>query len=164
MSSDSNPSILIERAGVASARLLEGLHAAAFYRPGDETWSERAFSDVLNSVGSFCLVATIDGPAGPEPCGFSACRVRAQEAELLSLGVVPSARRTGVAKQLIDQSIDRCRHIGARDLFLEVADDNPGAQRLYQGLGFEQVGIRQNYYHRLNNVHVDAHTMRLVLA
>jgi [ribosomal protein S18]-alanine N-acetyltransferase len=163
MSSDNSPPISVERAGVASARVLEGLHAAAFYRPGDETWSERAFSDVLNSVGSFCLIATLEGTEGAEPCGFSACRVLAQEAELLSLGVVPSVRRTGVAGLLIEQSIARCRQIGARDLFLEVADDNPGAQRLYRGLGFEQVGIRQNYYHRLNNEHVDARTMRLVL-
>lgn len=157
------PQIVIERAGLASGQVLEGLHAAAFHRPGDETWTERSFSDVLNSLGSFCLLAVSRLDHDAEPCGFSACRVRAQEAELLSLGVTPSYRRSGVARRLIDQTVQQCQQIGAHNLFLEVAEDNLSAQQLYESLDFEEVGIRKNYYQRLDNVQVNARTMRLVL-
>ena len=154
---------VIERSGLASGQVLEGLHAAAFHRPGDETWTERSFSDVLNSPGSFCLLAVEDQSVDSAPCGFSACRVRAQEAELLSLGVVPAFRRQGVAQQLIARTIETCQRIGARNLFLEVAEDNPAAQTLYERLDFEQVGTRRGYYHRLGGAQVNARTMRLVL-
>ena len=155
--------MIIERAGRTTSKLLEGLHAAAFYRPGDETWSERAFSDVLNSPGSFCLLAISKEADGNEPCGFAACRVRSKEAELLSIGVSPDFRRSGVARALIKRVVDMCQEAGALDLFLEVAEDNPTAHQLYCDVGFEQVGTRKNYYQRLNGVQVHARTMRLLL-
>jgi len=163
MNGINSPPLKIERAGVASGALLAALHDAAFFRPGDETWTERSFSDVLNSPGSFCLLALDMSSEKQEPCGFLACRVRAQEAELLSIGVIPSFQRQGVASQLIEQSIRRCRDTGARNLFLEVAEDNPSALGLYAGKGFDQVGVRKNYYHRLDNVLVNARTMCLSL-
>jgi ribosomal-protein-alanine N-acetyltransferase len=163
MSQISLPPIKIDKAGMASGRLLEGLHAAAFHRPGDETWTERAFSDVLNSPGSFCLVAIRQQAEGQDPCGFAACRVRAQEAELLSLGVTPSYRHQGIAKLLIERVITGCQKMGARNLFLEVAEDNPHAQLLYVSLGFEEIGIRKHYYKRLDSQRINSRTMRLVL-
>ncbi|TDI62299.1 MAG: GNAT family N-acetyltransferase [Alphaproteobacteria bacterium] len=163
MSQLSAPPIKIEKAGLASGSLLEALHAAAFYQPGDETWTARAFSDVLNAIGSFCLVAIHQQADAQDPCGFAACRVRVQEAELLSLGVTPSFRHQGIAKLLIERVAAGCRQMGARNLFLEVAEDNPHAQQLYLSIGFDEVGTRKDYYQRLNNQRVNAQTMRLVL-
>jgi ribosomal-protein-alanine N-acetyltransferase len=163
MSQLSAPPIKIEKAGVASAMLLEGLHALAFHRPGDETWTERAFSDVLNSPGSFCLIAISQKTDAQDPCGFAACRVRAQEAELLSLGVTPSFRQQGIANLLIEHVVVLCRRMGSRNLFLEVAEDNPHAIGLYLSRGFKEVGVRREYYQRLNSQRVNARTMRLVL-
>jgi ribosomal-protein-alanine N-acetyltransferase len=148
-----------DRAGVAMAPLLARLHAAAFHRPGDETWSERAFSDVLNSAGCFCLVA-IDEAEDETPVGFAAVRVRAQESELLSLGVMPAYQRRGIAQALILQAKQGALAIGAKQMFLEVAEDNPGAYRLYCEMGFDQVGTRPDYYTRLDNQRVNARTMR----
>ncbi len=136
--------------------LLAALHAASFCRPGDERWSAQAFSDVLGMPGSFCLLAS----AGPDPVGFCACRVAGPESELLSLGVLPRQRRAGTARQLILRSMGRCVEGGAREMYLEVAEDNPTAQLLYRSLGFFQVGRRKGYYLRLDSVKVDALTMR----
>jgi ribosomal-protein-alanine N-acetyltransferase len=146
--------------GAAAAELLAELHAGAFCRPGDERWSSQAFSDVLAMPGAFCLMATLRGADGAAPIGFCACRVAGPESELLSLGVLPGQRRQGTARQLILRSMGRCVEGGAREMFLEVAEDNPAAQTLYRSMGFYQVGRRKGYYQRLDNVRVDALTMR----
>ncbi|MEN3975437.1 N-acetyltransferase [Emcibacter sp. SYSU 3D8] len=146
--------------GAVAADLLASLHAASFCRPGDERWSAQAFADVLGMPGSFCLLASVAGRIRPEPVGFCACRVAGPESELLSLGVLPTHRRAGTARQLILRCMGRCVEGGAREMYLEVAEDNPSAQLLYRSLGFFQVGRRKGYYLRLDNLKVDALTMR----
>lgn len=150
----------IAPAGPAAAELLAALHAGAFCKPGDERWSAQAFADVLGMPGSFCLLASTGGRDGQVPVGFCACRVAGPESELLSLGVLPDLRRQGTARQLILRSMGRCVEDGAREMYLEVAEDNPTAQTLYRSIGFFQVGRRKGYYQRLDNVKVDALTMR----
>ncbi len=146
--------------GAASVELLAALHAGAFCKPGDERWSAQAFADVLGMPGSFCLLASVADGEGPQPVGFCACRIAGPESELLSLGVLPDLRRRGTARQLILRGMGRCVEAGAREMYLEVADDNPTAQMLYRSLGFFQVGRRKGYYQRLDNLKVDALTMR----
>ncbi|MDA0338529.1 MAG: GNAT family N-acetyltransferase [Proteobacteria bacterium] len=159
-------STMVEIVGVDSsaASMLAALHADSFSRPGDETWSEKAFSDVLRMPGAFCLIAQVETERGPSPIGFSICRVSGPDCELLSVGVVPDHRQSGTAKQLIARSIDHCTRAGVNILFLEVAEDNPVAQALYASLGFNQVGRRSGYYLRLDHRRVDALTMRLNLS
>ena len=146
-----------------AAEMLAAMHGASFCRPGDETWTRRSFSDVLGMPGAFCLVAQFHGPDGLSPVGFAVCRVMGRDSELLSIGVVPGHQRSGTARQLIEATKARCRNMGARVLFLEVAEDNPVAQQVYAALGFSQVGRRSGYYQRLDNRRVDALTMRLDL-
>ena len=54
--------------------------------------------------------------------------------------------------------IDEARQRGASEIFLEVRADNPGAQALYESLGFEGIAIRPRYYQPDD---VDAIVMRL---
>ncbi len=63
------------------------------------------------------------------------------ETEILNLAVDPSARRCGVATQLIQNILER-----TGGCFLEVRESNLAAQALYRHLGFRQVGTRTNYY------------------
>lgn len=151
----------VQRVGGESSDLLARLHAESFCRPGDETWSDRSFADVLSMPGSFCHLVHRDGVNGLEPCGFSACRGAGAEGELLSIGVVPQYRRSGAARLLIDESLSAFREGGAQRVYLEVAEDNPPAQTLYKTLGFEEVGRRPGYYLRLDAKRVDALTMCL---
>ena len=95
--------------------------------------------------------------SSPEPdlFGFALCRVVADECELLSLAVAKSARGRGIGGGLVDVVIDQLRRMQAEDtlitkLFLEVAEDNIEAQRLYKKRGFGPIGRRPGYYHRDN--------------
>ncbi|MFN3230786.1 MAG: GNAT family N-acetyltransferase [Alphaproteobacteria bacterium] len=143
-----------------AAALLAALHAASFCRPGDETWTVKSFADVLGMTGTFCLLARRELESGSEPVGFAACRVAADDSELLSLGVIPGYRHAGTARALVVRSMEICRKAGALTLTLEVATDNPSAKQLYESMGFAAIGRRPAYYRRLRDQRVDAITMR----
>jgi len=52
------------------------------------------------------------------------------------LAVAPEARRLGVARALLDAVKAKAESLGCCALSLEVRDDNPAAQELYEGYGF----------------------------
>lgn len=97
-------------------------------------------------------------------CGLALARVAADEAEILTLGVIPPARHLGRASRLLASLLDHCRRRGARRLFLEVAEDNAPAQRLYQTHGMKEVGRRPGYFDRGPGGKAAAVIMRLDLA
>lgn len=117
------------------ASLLAEIHAEAF----DSPWDEAAFAQLLESPGVSVL--------GDER-GFILTRTIADEAEVLTIGVRPCARRQGLARGLIEKAVVVTRALGAERLFLEVAQSNVPAIGLYTACGFEQVGLRKNYYRR----------------
>jgi len=70
----------------------------------------------------------------------------AKEADIQTIAVTEPARRSGLGRTLMLTMMNEARSRGARELFLEVRADNPGAQALYSALGFEQIAVRENYY------------------
>jgi len=88
--------------------------------------------------------------------------VLADDAEILTIGVVPEARRAGLARALIDDLARRARRKHARRIVLEVASDNFAAIRLYESKGFTLLGERPAYYRRARGK-VDAYILGLPL-
>jgi ribosomal-protein-alanine N-acetyltransferase len=119
---------------------LAALHALCF----DEAWSAAAMAALLASPGSFGILSVSEGT----PSGFALARVAADEAEILSLGVLPAWRHRGIARRLLGATAERAAGSGARRLFLEVAADNHAARALYLREGFARVGRRPCYYRR----------------
>lgn len=109
------------------------LHAACFV----PSWSEKALRDLLESPGIIALVS---------PGGFILARVAADEAEILSIGVEPAARRGGLGGALAAHAAAQASAHGARTMFLEVSAINEAAQALYRSLGFGEAGRRKAYY------------------
>ena len=126
----------LTRAGPLHATALSAIHARAF--PADECWDERIIAGQLSQPGVFGL---IDARGG-----MILARQAADEAEVLTLAVVPERRQQGVGASLITAIAEEARQRGAHALFLEVSTRNPAARGLYQRLGFVQVGRRAAYY------------------
>lgn len=136
------------------AEALALAHAAAFEAP----WSAAEFVALMAQPGVFGLLARDEAPLG-----VILCRTAAGETEVLTLGVVPPARRRGLAKALLAAALGAARQTGAEAVFLEVAADNAPAAALYAGLGFRRAGLRRAYYDRGPAGRQDALVMRLDL-
>lgn len=143
--------------GVEGAGLLAALHAAGIGAAGP-AWDEAAFAGLLALPGRIALVAS--GASGP--AGFLLLGQAADEAEIITLAVLPTARRRGIGRALVSAAAAHAAAAGATRLFLEVADDNAPALALYARAGFVPVGRRRGYYARAGGA-VDARVLALPL-
>jgi ribosomal-protein-alanine N-acetyltransferase len=127
-------------AGPADAAVLAKIHAFCFPRG----WTADEMAPFLASPECLCLVAA---PAeGASPQGLLMARRAADEAELLTLGVVPCHRRQGLARALLRAATEALVRAGAKRLLLEVAAGNDSALPLYRALGAKEIGHRPRYY------------------
>lgn len=78
--------------------------------------------------------------------GFAVMKCASDQAELLTLAVLASCRRQGVAKHLLRFLSDEAKKRQVTAMFLEVRVSNEKAQSLYSGEGFYRIGLRKNYY------------------
>jgi ribosomal-protein-alanine N-acetyltransferase len=93
-------------------------------------------SDYLNYQ---CLIAAI----GTNLAGFIVFRpIADRESELLNLAVDPAFRRQGVATGLVKALLADVH--GA--IFLEVRQSNHVARKFYKSMGFDEIGVRPDYY------------------
>lgn len=130
--------------------------AALYGKAFDDPWPAPSVRELLSSFGVYAMVATITG----QPVGFLLIRTVVDEAEILSIGVVPDYRRLGVADTLLTEGLTEMARRGAASCFLEVGQDNPNAVKLYLKFGFERAGLRKNYYRRSDGTRVDALLMQ----
>jgi len=135
--------------------LLAALHAEAFTHP----WDAAALAGLLAGPGVFAFAAEADG----RTAGFVLARVAAEEAEILTLAVIPSARGRGLGRALMRRAADHAARLGARTMFLEVGSDNPAALALYNGLGFTRAGLRKGYYAAGSQMGDDALVLKAML-
>lgn len=131
----------IKRAHRGDAEALAALHASCFKAP----WDAASFEALLKNTNTFALMAS-RGPSSGHLKAFIVTCVASDEAEILSLGTVPSARRSGLARALVRAASTMANDLGANKMFLEVAADNAVADALYSGIGFLPAGSRPGYY------------------
>jgi len=82
------------------------------------------------------LEASIVGFRDDAPVGLANLAVRGDEGWVGGVGVVTSARRSGVGRCLMDALHERARELGLRRVWLEVIVENAGAFALYEELGY----------------------------
>jgi len=104
-------------------------------------WTEGIFRDCLR-VNYFCRVVEI----GVTIVGHGVMSVAAAEAHLLNICVDEVYRCRGIGGRLLEHLLQAAGEAGAGEAFLEARPSNLSAIRLYQSLGFVQVGIRRGYY------------------
>lgn len=143
-------------------KVVAALHARCF----EDAWNAYTVGQVMRMPGAFGFLAVVPSldVGGDIPIGFALASGAADERELLSIGVLPGYRRGGIGRQLVDTVISESTARGAARLFLEVAEDNIAAQRLYRTSGFVAVGRRPGYYRRKSGPAVAALTLRRLLA
>lgn len=83
--------------------------------------------------------------------GFSVFQLILDESSLLNFAVHPQYQGQGYGRFLLEQGLASQIKAGACKCILEVRISNISAQKLYQSLGFVQIGERKNYYPGMHN-------------
>jgi [ribosomal protein S18]-alanine N-acetyltransferase len=144
-------------AGVDHAEDLAACHRTLF----TEGWDQPTFEGLLSHPTSTSLIARHGNPQ--QTIGFIVGRLAADEAEILTFGVIQDWQRQGVGRRLIEGMARAAKRAEAKRVFLEVAGDNMPAMVLYSRLGFKEVGRRKGYYVRAGQPAVDALVLELGL-
>jgi len=134
--------IVIRPATTFEAEVMAAMQRLCF---PEEPWSAEFVGTLMGQPGTFALLA-VRGDS--EPAGFVLARAVADDAEILTIGVLPGERGGGLGRRLVDEAAEGARRLGATALFLEVAEDNTAARALYAAAGFAPVGRRPGYYKR----------------
>lgn len=115
------------------------LEAQCFSDP----WSEKSVASELENPLSLWLVAEENG----QVFGYVGSQTVLDESDMMNVAVDPGFRRQGIARALIETLIAELAKMGSRCLRLEVRVSNESARALYERMGFQQLGLRKNYYH-----------------
>lgn len=114
-----------------------------FYKRQPDTERERAFLEAhLRDGTSVIYIAEVDGAAA----GFMQLfkmysTVRLANSWILEdLFVAPEYRSRGIASELLTRALEHARENGACGMFLETAQDNVTAQRVYERAGWTREG------------------------
>ncbi len=97
---------------------------------------------------------------GSEIIGCIVISKALDEAEILQFWIKSSKQKCSYGTILLRQFITMIRGYGITQIFLEVVTHNSVAIRLYNKVGFRQIGIRKNYY-CINSQRYDAIVMQV---
>lgn len=112
---------------------LADLHKLCFpHRP----WDADDFRDLKKSG---CEIVASEN-------GFIVWRTVADESEIITIGVHPDARGTGIAMAMLTLLETEVKKAGVKKIFLEVSAENAPAIALYKKCGFIENGRRPKYY------------------
>ena len=142
--------VKLVRLGPAAATACAAIEAELF--AGDDPWPESAFLAELAAPNNFYvgLVTESDQPDGSEElCGYAGITklgpAGAAEYEIHTIGVGSQWQRQGFGAQLMDALMAAVAE-DPGPVFLEVRTDNEPAIAMYRRYGFENMGLRKNYY------------------
>jgi len=144
----------------ADAAIAARLHDEAFSRG----WSDGEFASLLSQPAVFGFLIVDPSRRRAQAAGFVLVREAAAEAEILSIAVSTTAKRSGLGWRLMQAAMREASQRGAEEMFLEVDEINQAAIALYKKLGFAKVGERKAYYEREGAVRTAAWIMRRDLA
>ena len=122
---------------------------------GEEAWSRDLMREELTADYRVYL-ALLD----PEErlVGYGGLLAVGTEGDIQTIALAPEARGAGHGRRLLNALLEAAADRGLRQVFLEVRADNLRARSLYESVGFEEIGVRPQYYQPDG---VDAVVMRL---
>ena len=124
--------------GRGDASVLAVLEKECFSCP----WSEKALEDTLILGQGTGVVALHDG----DVAAYGGMVIALDEAEITNVATTEAHRGKGYAKAVMCELFRVAHERGCVSMSLEVRESNSAAISLYEGLGFENLGRRPNFY------------------
>jgi ribosomal-protein-alanine N-acetyltransferase len=106
-------------------------------------WSHRSYMGELtrNNFAHY-FVGVIDDII----VGYIGLWIVVDETHITTIAVAPEYRGNKIAEKFIEFGEEYSKIWGAEKMILEVRVSNEAAQKVYKRMGFEQIGIRKQYY------------------
>jgi [ribosomal protein S18]-alanine N-acetyltransferase len=144
---------VISEAVETDAESLAALYASAL-APG---WSASELAACCGDANRALLKAA----EGERLHGFVLLQFAADEAEILAFAVAREVRRLGCAASLMRAAINLCASRFTTCIYLEVAETNEPARKLYEKFAFSAVARRKDYYRSASSAPETALIMKL---
>ena len=105
-------------------------------------WTKEGFLTYLMKEDTMFFVVEEKGRI----LGFCSMMTVLDEGDILNVAVRRDRQKEGIGFFLVDSMIRMAQMQGIRVVHLEVRESNESARRLYRRLGFQEDGLRKNYY------------------
>lgn len=128
----------ITNAKASDVQSIAKLERECFSNP----WSENAVSDTMGRKESIFLIAK----NSEDVVGYIGCYYVLDEGYITNIAVSENFRRQGIASALIKKLVKKAEEKKLSFVTLEVRSRNAPAISLYEGMGFEDVGLRPRFY------------------
>lgn len=106
-------------------------------------WSRESFENELTK-NQFAYYTVLEDEE--EVFGYCGVWIIVDEAHITNIALLPKYRGKKLGEALLTMVMETAREKGAKTMTLEVRVTNHIAQSLYRKLGFQNGGIRKNYY------------------
>lgn len=106
-------------------------------------WSREAF---YNEITKNQFAAYIVIEEHGQVIGYSGTWVVTDEAHVTNVAILPQYRGRKLGEAMMKKLMEIASELGAKTMTLEVRVTNEVARKLYRKLGFQDGGIRKNYY------------------
>lgn len=114
----------------------------------DDFWNTNILESELKAENSNFIVAKFNN----EIVGFAGIKIIVDEADIMNIVTKKVYRNHGIASILLKNLIEMSKALNLNSITLEVNEKNSIALKLYKKFGFEQIGIRANYYNHDNGI------------
>ena len=108
----------------------------------DDFWNYNVFKNELHNKNSRYIVAKQNN----EIVGFAGIWIAIDEAHITNIVTRKDLRNLGIGSLLLNNLIILCNNLNLKSITLEVNEFNSSAINLYKKFGFNNLGIRKNYY------------------
>ena len=112
----------------------------------DEAFMKKQIAQLLMNYNSISLLARYNGKAVGFIIGRISVENEALAGHILTLDVLPTQRRRGIGRRLLEELESIFVQKNISESYLEVRENNGAALRLYERMGYEKIGKLKNYY------------------
>ena len=104
-------------------------------------WTNKNFIDSYDAKNLFKVLKD-----ETDIIGYYIALFASDECELLNITVKSELQKKGFGELMLKDLFSECRKTNIVNIFLEVRKSNLSAIQLYEKNGFNEIGIRNNYY------------------
>lgn len=137
----------------ATIKLLDTLYKLEEQCFNEEAFTKRQIAYLLTDYNTIALAAKVNS----DVAGFIIAQIETDETEfghIITINIAPSYRRKSVGSKLLIEIEGLLRQRGIKECRLEVREDNNAAIKLYQKLGYQNLGRLDRYYGKKHGLYL----------